>query len=98
MARLKFEMWPARPESRGYISRFTDGRGRFTQSWWSSPPDSIDHVGPEYLRNPHRHPNVANKRHDTFVKRRFKEEALKLRPKAIDTTEPHSEAEAVTQV
>lgn len=74
MARLEFEMWEHRPEVGGYISKFTDGKGRSTESWWSSPPSSIDHVGPEYLRQPHRHPNVTNNRHIEFIKRRYKEE------------------------
>ncbi|QJC52736.1 hypothetical protein HGI30_14980 [Paenibacillus albicereus] len=77
MARLKFEMWPYRdkPDGKidGYMSRFTDGTGRWTDSWWASPPASIDHVGPEYLRQRHRHPNVASARHDDFIKRRFRE-------------------------
>ncbi len=76
MARLKFEMWPYRnPDGQlnGYMSRFTDGKGRSTDSWWCSPPASIDHVGPEYLRQRHRHPNVANAKHDAFIKHRFRE-------------------------
>lgn len=74
MARLKFEIrphvdWNGKPD--GYTSRFTDGNGVSTESWWSSPPASIDHVGPEYL--PSRHPNVRTSRHDAFIKGRFKE-------------------------
>lgn len=72
MGRLKFEIWPDF-ESNGYKSRFTDGNGVSTESWWCSPPASIDHVGPEYLKYNYRHPNVRNARHDTFVKARFKE-------------------------
>jgi hypothetical protein len=79
MARLKFEMYKALKRDRGVYSRFTDGTGHHTTSWWDSPPDSIDHVGPEYLRQPHRHPNVRNARHNEFIKRRFKEEMARLR-------------------
>ncbi|MDB5056139.1 MAG: hypothetical protein JWM44_4189 [Bacilli bacterium] len=79
MARLKFEMWLHRPEVGGVMSRFTDGKGRYTESWWSSPPLSIDHVGPEYLPQPHRHPNVRSDRHNEFIKRRFKEEVINFK-------------------
>jgi hypothetical protein len=81
MASLKFEMWKyeRKPgEFDGYISRFTDGKGDWTESWWSSPPEDIAHAGREYLQNPHRHPNVRTVRHDEFVKRRFKEEMARL--------------------
>jgi hypothetical protein len=81
MPRLKFEMWKyeRKPgEFDGYMSKFTDGKGRWTESWWSSPPKSIDHVGPEYLRHNYRHPNVKTTKHDEFIKRRYKEEMAKL--------------------
>lgn len=81
MARLKFEMWKFERnpgEFDGFISRFTDGKGHWTESWWSNPPSSIDHVGPEYLRHNYRHPNVRTASHDKFIKRRFKEEMLKF--------------------
>ena len=97
MARLKFEMWPYEPkpsEFDGYMSRFTDGNGNYTDSWWSSPPASIDHVGPEYLPQRHRHPNVKNSKHAEFIKRRYKEEMARLRQKAIESTESPSEAVA----
>lgn len=82
MQRLKFEMWKCERnpgEFDGYISRFTDGKGKWTDSWWDSPPSSIDHVGPEYLQQPHRHPNIRDARHDAFIKRRFKEEIVRLK-------------------
>jgi hypothetical protein len=83
MTRLKFEMWPYRdkPDSEvnGYMSRFTDGKGNYTDSWWCSPPASIDHVGPEYLPQRHRHPNVRNDRHIVFIKQKFKEEIVKFK-------------------
>lgn len=82
MPRLKFEMWPNIPhgkEQDGYISRFTDGAGRETDSYWSSPPQSIDHVGPEYLPQRHRHPNCRSVRHEQFIKSRYKEEMKRLK-------------------
>jgi hypothetical protein len=82
MKRLKFEMWEYRSkpdEPVNGLMDFTDGRGIFTDSWWSSAPTSIDHVGFGYLRNPHRHPNVANERHVEFIKKRFKEEVVKYK-------------------
>ncbi|ETT33296.1 hypothetical protein [Paenibacillus sp. FSL R5-808] len=81
--RLKFEMWEYREkpdaEINGYMSRFTDGKGIYTDSWWCSPPASIDHVGPEYLRQRYRHPNVRNARHEQFIKSRYKEEIQRLK-------------------
>ena len=77
MARLKFEMWKDRDGN--IMSRFTDGKSRSTDSYWSSPPASIDHVSFGYLSQRHRHPNVRNAKHDEFIKRRFKEEIALLR-------------------
>jgi hypothetical protein len=76
LKRLKFKMWKDRDGN--IFSRFTDGNGRHTDSCWSSPPSSIDHVGPEYLKQPHRHPNVRNDRHIEFTKCSFKEEVRKF--------------------
>lgn len=74
MARLKFEMfidaWSAK--NRGISSRFTDGKGRSTVTWWSSPPGSIDHVDIGYLKG--RFSNVKTKRHEEFIKSNFKEQ------------------------
>lgn len=75
--RLKFEMCKADPEYGGYESKFTDGKGRSSTSWWSKPQMSIDHAGPEYLRN--RYNNVRTERHDQFIKKRYKEEMIRLR-------------------
>jgi hypothetical protein len=84
MGRLMFEMWPYRDkldgEVNGYMSRFTDGKGIYTDSWWCSPPASIDGVGPEYLPQRHRHPNVRNDRHVEFIKRLYKEEIARIKP------------------
>ncbi|PYE52516.1 hypothetical protein HUB98_26350 [Paenibacillus barcinonensis] len=76
--RLKFEMWKAtQPYSGGYVSMFTDGKGRTSTSWRAKPMMSIDHAGPEYL--PGRHNNVRTARHDQFIKKRYKEEMIRLR-------------------
>lgn len=88
MQRLKFEMWKyqRKPgELSGYMSRFTDGKGRWTESWWNNPPSSIDHAGPEYLQQSYRHPNVRNAKHDAFIKRRFKEEMARLRSVKLES-------------
>lgn len=90
MQRLQFRMWewrrsPFDEKHDGYMSQFTDGTGTYTDSWWSNPPSSIDHVDVRYLKN--RHPNVRNARHEEFIKRAFKEEVSRLRPKANDSTE-----------
>jgi len=83
MSRLMFEMWQYRASPldpiNGYISRFTDGKGRFTDSWWSSPPQSIDHVSFGYLSQRHRHPNCTNKRQDEFIKSHYGEEFAKVK-------------------
>ena len=79
--RLQFAMWKYHRSPDNYdgvISRFTDGKGVMTDSWWSSPPEDIDHVGIEYLSQPHRHPNVKTVKHEESVKRRFKEEMARL--------------------
>lgn len=74
MARLQFQMRPVHRslQDRGVITEFTDGKGNTTSSWWSSPPDSIDHVDITYLQG--RHGNVRTKEHEKFIKKRFKEE------------------------
>ncbi|CRK80328.1 hypothetical protein [Neobacillus massiliamazoniensis] len=41
-------------------------------SWWSSPPNSIDHADIGYIKG--RYGNVRTKRHEEFIKKRFKEE------------------------
>ncbi|NEU27055.1 hypothetical protein G3M74_13210 [Paenibacillus polymyxa] len=92
MGRLKFEMYKDRDGNA--MSRFTDGNGVSTESYWCSPPPSIDHVGPEYLKQRHRHQNVRTVRHMEFIKERYKEEVLKVRPKAHETTESPSGAAA----
>ncbi|WP_342510547.1 hypothetical protein MKY34_11195 [Sporosarcina sp. FSL K6-1522] len=78
MARLKFEMfvdeWSSK--NRGVSSTFTDGNGVESTSWWSSPPDSISHVDIGYLKG--RYGNVKTKRHEVFIKSRFREEMQRL--------------------
>jgi hypothetical protein len=74
MARLKFEMfldsWSS--ENHGISSRFIDGNGIESTTWWSSPPSSIDHVDIGYLRG--RFGNVKTKRHEEFIKYQFKKQ------------------------
>lgn len=74
MSRLKFEMYLDEycVKNRGISSKFTDGKGLVSVSWWSSPPSSIDHVDIGYLKG--RYGNVKTKRHEEFIKKRFKEE------------------------
>lgn len=74
MARLKFEMFldDKCKENRGISSKFTDGNGHSSFSWWSSPPTSIDHVDITYLQG--RYSNVRTKRQVEFIKKQFKEE------------------------
>jgi hypothetical protein len=74
---LKFDMWLHRPEVGGIMCSFTDGKGATLETWFGSPPLSIDHVGPEYLGN--RFANVSNEKHCEFIKRRYKEEITKFR-------------------
>ena len=74
MARLKFEMFLddfCRKE-RGICTTFTDGKGRKSTTWWSSPPESIDHVDISYLRG--RFGNGLTKHHEKFIKICFKKE------------------------
>lgn len=74
MSRLKFEMYLDENcvKNRGISSSFTDEKGIVSVSWWSSPPDSIDHVGIGYLKG--RYGNVKTEHHEEFIKSRFKEE------------------------
>jgi len=68
MTRLKFE---GHKEPKGGVTTiFTDGKGTDTSTWWSSPPNSIDHVDLMYLQG--RHPNARNERHEEFIKKEFK--------------------------
>lgn len=78
--RLKFEMW--RHESKtgefdGFKSRFTDGNGRYTESWWSNPSRSINHADDVYIAG--RHPNAISSRHSDFIRQRYEEEISRLR-------------------
>lgn len=59
-------------KERGICSTFTDGKGRRSTTWWSSPPDSIDHADISYLRG--RFGSGLTKYHEKFIKQRFKEE------------------------
>lgn len=73
MARLKFDMIR---ESNGITTMFTDGRGVRSESWWGSPPTSIDHVCIRYLSD--RFDNCKTPRHEAFIKQQFKEQYARL--------------------
>lgn len=72
MARLKFEMFldDLCKNERGICTTFTDGKGRKSTTWWSSPPNNIDHVDITYLQG--RFDNVRTDRHAVFIKEQFK--------------------------
>lgn len=72
MARLKFEMFLNAwcKKERGICSTFTDEKGKESTTWWSSPPNSIDHVYITYLQG--RFGNVRTERHEKFIKEQFK--------------------------
>ncbi|OAB26233.1 hypothetical protein PMSD_25975 [Paenibacillus macquariensis subsp. defensor] len=78
MARLKFDIRTNQQGGGGVICSFTDGNGRTYETWFGAPPDSINHVGPEYIHN--RLPNATNDRHYAFIKQRFKKEICKFKP------------------
>lgn len=64
MTRLKFELFIQEHSTRGISSRFTDGNGRSTNSYWSSPPQnlkkeySLETAATCYLKG--RYPNIKN--------------------------------------
>lgn len=72
MARLKFEMFP---DANGLTSVFTDGNSVSSETWWGSPPSSIDHVCIRYLSE--RFKNCKTPRHEAFIKKRYREEFSK---------------------
>lgn len=76
---MKFEMYRAVDQAlkdRSVICRFTNGEGRTSTTWFSAPPDSIDHVDIKYLRG--RFSNVVRREQMEFIKRRFKQEMKKI--------------------
>lgn len=72
MPRLKFEMFP---DADGLTTVFTDGNGVSSETWWGSPPSSIDDVCIRYLAD--RFSNCKKPRHEAFIKRRYHEEFSK---------------------
>ncbi|MFF2909989.1 hypothetical protein [Paenibacillus sp. NPDC057934] len=69
MGRLKFEMWKTPNEERALTFAFTDGKGLRCEWTFFGPPESISHVGPEYLKD--RLPNVKTDRHVVFIKKQY---------------------------
>lgn len=76
MPRLKFELFIQDGSTRGISSRFTDGAGRSTVSYWSSPPRdaankySLAIAATCYLKG--RYPNIKTERHAQFIRDEFK--------------------------
>lgn len=76
MTRLKFELFIQEHSTRGISSRFTDGTGRSTISYWSSPPQnlskeySLANAETDYLKG--RYPNIKTERHAQFIRDEFK--------------------------
>ena len=69
---------PDQKESdRGVHCTFVDPEGRKSSSFFSSPPDSIDHVDQGYLKD--RFTNVQTEKQADFIKERFSIELQKLR-------------------
>jgi hypothetical protein len=60
----------------GISSKFINGNGDWSTSWWSSPPEDIDHVSLDYIQD--RYSTARTKRHEEFIKQRFKEEMKRL--------------------
>lgn len=69
MARLKFEMFP---EGNGLTTVFIDENGQSSETWWGSPPESIDHVCIRYLSD--RFSNCMTPRHEAFIKSEYKQQ------------------------
>lgn len=79
MARLKFELWKDDwcKKERGLMATFTDGKGRSTTHWFSSPSKSINHADTMYLQG--KFGNVRTERHADFIREKYAEQ-LKLFP------------------
>lgn len=72
MGSLEFEMFIDLGSKRngGISTTFIDGKGEASTSWWSSPPDNLDHVDKTYLKG--RFPNIQTERHVQFIQKEFK--------------------------
>lgn len=76
MPRLQFELFIEEHSTRGISARFTDGNGRSTTTYWSSPPQnmakeySLQTAAICYLKG--RHTNIKNERHAQFIRDEFK--------------------------
>lgn len=72
-------MWQA--ENGGYYISFETSTGKYSKTWFSNPPDSIDHVDKAYLKG--RLWNVTRDYQVEFIKTRFKEEFKKIKTLTI---------------
>lgn len=76
MPRLQFELFIEPGSTRGISSRFTDGKGYSTVSYWSSPPTnlkkeySLETAATCYLKG--RYGNIKTERHAQFIRDEFK--------------------------
>lgn len=78
MARLKFELWKDDwcKKERGLMATFTDGKGRETTHWFSSPSKSINHACTMYLQG--KFANVKTERHAEFIREQYAEQLKKF--------------------
>lgn len=78
MNKLKFKVIPTDKirKEKGVITQFIDGKGHLSESWWTSPPESIDHAGIDYLKN--RHLNIKTEKHVSFIQAEFKKQMALL--------------------
>lgn len=74
MARLKFELWTNdwSKKKRGLMATFTNGNGRSTTHWFSSPSKAINHADTMYLRE--KFGNVKTERHAEFIREQYAEQ------------------------
>lgn len=76
MPRLQFELFIEPGSTRGISSRFTDGNGLSSFSYWSSPPRnlkkeySLETAATCYLKG--RYGNIKTERHAQFIRDEFK--------------------------
>lgn len=76
MPKLEFNFTKDPTQKNGVWTTFTDGKGNSTESWWSSPPENIDHTDITYLQE--RHGNIRNEKHVAFIKKAFAEQRAEL--------------------
>lgn len=73
MARLKFELWKDDfcKKERGLMATFTDGKGRTSTHWFSSPSKSINHACSRYLQDKFGSGIVRTERHAQFIREQY---------------------------